>query len=214
MYIKIKKGDIHINGLVYFDTNGNAYIDLSYYSGLFDNVQFLVYQICVDGNNNIMFDPHEYPIIYNNEIKLGKFVEEDIEEEKDDKNEDNNCEEYMENVNPYDLVSTKYYYEEKKSCYFLDLEDDETSYFTFYNNSNDNGINIENRENGDILSLYDTLIYQNSTNIFRSKLIGDAPLYILKLYDNGTIQFRELIDINNEEEYYISIDDDGHIYLT
>ena len=49
---------------------------------------------------------------------------------------------------------------------------------------------------------------------FRSKLIGDAPLYILKLYDNGTIQFRELIDINNEEEYYISINDDGHIYLT
>ena len=49
---------------------------------------------------------------------------------------------------------------------------------------------------------------------FRSKLIGDPSFYILKLFDDGRVRFRELIDTNSDNEYRISIDELGNIEFT
>jgi hypothetical protein len=239
MYIKLQTEDQPIYGLVHIDVNGNVYIDISYYKDNFDQSSY-IYQICVDNDNHIYCDLHDYYVLNDNKVNKGKFynynkmeeleekndetdeeeeidekeTEEEEKEEDTDDDTDDEEEEKEDNKNLYDLVDTKYYYEEKDTCFFLNLEETDESYFSFYDSGLNTGIDVSERENGEVLSLYDTMLYESNNNIFRSKLIGDPSFYILKLFDDGRVRFRELIDINSENEYIISIDRSGNIEFT
>merc|ERR1711934_159848 len=65
-------------------------------------------------------------------------------------------------------------------------DNDEEGVFSF----NGSGYEINKRKNGDYNALYDTFIIKNGFVQFRTKLIGEAPLYIIIL-EGTDIKFRD-----------------------
>ena len=213
MNISIKKDNgEQIKGIVSFDINGNAYVDISKHFK-FNNL----FQICVDGENKPYCDPGDYTILDNTIPKFGNMFNSENKEEENSEDEDSDKEEevvddYVRH-DPYCNISEKYYYEEKDTLYNLNDDHYDDSKFHFCSLTLAIDIPVVDRLNGDILSLYDTFLYQDNNNVFRSKLVGEAPLYILKLHESGSVYFRNICNRNTETEYSFSIDKENNLKI-
>ena len=88
---------------------------------------------------------------------------------------------------------------------------DDNPKFIFHSISSDADlIQINERENGDITSLYDTEIYNvNNTLIFKAISEDSSSIYKLKIYLNGKIFFG--IITNTEREFKLSINNTGQL---
>lgn len=211
MNISIKKDNNEmIKGIVSFDKNGNVYIDISkHYKS--NNIL----QICVDGQNKPYCDPGDYSILNDAEHVFGNMFNSNEEEKIKVDESDTDDEEPISGVkyDPICNISETYYYEEKGTYYNLKDKHDDDSKFHFCTLSSDDEIPVMDRLNGDILALYDTFLYKDGNNIFRSKLVGEVPLYILKLHETGEVYFRNICNKNIEKEYRFVIDKEDNLQI-
>lgn len=192
-------------GSVNFDTCGNTYIEYN----------SKVYQICISKKNDIYLDYADYSILSTESPEYGHIIESssesnntervaDVIEPEDDHNDYSDDENYDEN-DPYGAVGDNYYIEEKNYMFSVPTSDYSTPQFYFCKASGTNDILVNQRNNGDVNALYDTFIYNNEKCTFRSKLIGEPPFYVVKLYDDH-ISLRDIYDINNCKYYKIVFD--------
>lgn len=77
-------------------------------------------------------------------------------------------------------------------------------------------IPIHTRTNGDILSLYDTIIYNGSPDmgvvVFKSTITGDETPYRCMIYSNGILQFK-IIGDHKICNYCVHINSEANIML-
>ena len=203
-------------GNISLDKNGNVYLDTKDKS----------YQLCIDNKNNPYFDEGDYHILTKVEDDVYGKIYDDVFSEKDNYNEeddeknkykdiDSDEEDYAnEEHDPYGYVNDKYYYEEQGSYYSVPTENYNQNKFYFCNTLySSKDIDVNDRYNGEVLSMYDTFIFQNDQNTFRSKLIGEPPLYVVKMYDNGNITCREICDKYTEKVYSIGYNEKNNLTL-
>lgn len=202
-------------------------------SDQFGNIYFRhsnsIYQLNVDGKNNIYFEKYNEADINKINQKIGKFtnlndtslrakVKQEKEKYKyqlDDIDEDDEDDE-----NYYDDTYNKYYLENSnilidencndESEEFIDEENNKNfgegnKKFNFYS-SVEHIVDIHDIEK--IAALYDTYIYNiHDQLIFKSNSRDNESLYILKIYASGKIFFRPIgahdkqykLIINNNE---------------
>ena len=141
-----------------------------------------------------------------NDQDLNEFDEED-EENKDDL--------YPDEVN-------KYLYEDKQYTEYYESDENHTAESIMSNSFDQedlveesvkflsNGQEIEIWDYDDIVSLYDTLVYNDDPDhgfiTFKTTLIGINPSYRLKIYKNGILSFRPLGE--REKNYKLNICED------
>ena len=197
-----------------FDINGNLYIDIS--SCLNNPVcikqAHTVYQVCINGKNTPYADPGIYTILNTTKPQIGGIYD-DLTTTNDNTSDDDNdddiddAENIDDDVNPLGTVSDKYYIEEKDYLYSIPTNNYLDSNFYF---CGDDTVNIYDRLHGDVLALYDTFLYKNDINIFRTKLLGEPPFYVIKLLiDSGIIGFRIIYDTKFEVLYRLKLNKDG-----
>lgn len=201
--------DSIIDGLISFDINGNTYI----------TINDIDYQLCIDGKNNPYLDKADYSIIKQSNIDVGTIVDESmfngnkkedltsiIDPDFDDN--DSDAEDY-DDSNFCGVVHEKYLPEENGYLFSIPTDDFMTSKFYFCQNGS-HDIKINERNNGDILSLYDTFLYNgnqdNGVCIFRTKLVGEPPLYAIRIYKN-IICCRNICDLGIDKKYFIKMID-------
>lgn len=202
--------DVQLN----FDKNGNLYIELP---GQPETKT--IFQINIDRTNRPYCDKANYDIIENPKIKCGKLVtgrdklllkqkaalkiKEELEIENQVDLEDN-----MESMVNYE--NENIYFQEDNDYYEDNLShesDGENEYFDFYGSD----IPINERNNGDIIALYETLLYTNGGMIyFKTKLNNGIPLYRILMFPNGKCKFRVIGEINNKN-YYLKLDKDENL---
>ena len=178
------------------------------------------YQLNISGKNVPYFDFGNYDIINKQSNKLGTFTLLDknnslktkikikIEKEINDYEED----EYNSD-DEYDLDGDKNedYYPEDNDHYnneeINDNSEDEINEeniklygydnhkFIFWNNLNDIQVSIFDRKDCDVMSLYDTYIYDNDRLIFKSNSPDNSSIYRFRIInndDNSTIYYRPI----------------------
>lgn len=189
---------------VYFDTCGNMYIEY----------MEKMHQICIDGKNDIYTDVADYSILSHDSIECGYIMDIEkntsnketvmdiIEQDEDDVNSDD---EFYDENDPFGSVSDRFYVEEKDYMFSISVEDYSLSQFYFCKRLGTDNFLINKRKNGDINALYDTFIYNNDKCLFRSKLIGEPPLYVVKVYPHH-INLRDIYDIDYSKNYKILLD--------
>lgn len=169
---------------IHIDTNGNLYFESN--GNLF--------QLNVDPNNEPILESGNYDVVQENEIYIqkGKLVK--TEKFVDDR--------YMPEDNGYSLVSD-----------LVEDEFDETNEETqieFYDT--ENKFTIQERENGQIASLYDVFVYDDTESnnlsklIFRTKLHDEIPSYRVIIYTSGKFYFRP-IGCMREKKYSLQLMD-------
>jgi hypothetical protein len=149
-------------------------------------------QLNVDKNDDPVLESGNYEIMYESGISSkGKII----------KSEKFENDEYFPEDNGHTLVDDSY----------QDDEYDEEAFFKFYDL--DSHLEIRERENGDILALYDIFIYddhdtqQPSKLIFQSKMQNEMVIYRVVLYTSGKIYFRPL-GCDKEKKYEIHTDNE------
>jgi hypothetical protein len=187
----ITVGDKNI--LVHLDICGNVYFEYN------NNIS----QLCIDRNDEPYLDFADYPIIEPNdessEVVRGTIIATDTF--KDDRYfvEDNGKTFTRKNI---------------KDEYELELEDpyldDAEIYFIFYEKNGES--TIPHRQNGDIPALYDTYIYDDTTDessnlIFSAKINTENSIYRAIIYKSGKFYFRP-IGCTSEKSYRLQIIDD------
>lgn len=186
--------------IISFDDMGNLYFT--------NNKSNVVYQIEISKNNTIQIDNADYSIVNKANKYLGKIIK---LPEKDSKkqNEEIEFDDYYSNSIPLSLYPEEqgYLFSNEKitnvniADNFFDgeYEDQFDSYSEFLFYGNDFPIHV--RKNGYYNALYDTFIISNDNILFRTKLIGEPPLYIIVINtDDNTIKFRDTTNF----EYYTS----------
>lgn len=198
--------DSHVGaGMITFDTSGNMYIDYG----------TKIYQICINKNNDIYLDYANYDIISSDSIEYGYIMESressnketvtDIIEPDNDNEYDSDGNEYQDENDPFGAVGDNYFVEEKNHMFSIPTSDYFTPQFYFCKLSGTNDIPVVERNNGDVNALYDVFIYHKNKCSFRSKLIGEPPLYVVKVYSDY-INLRDIYDIHNSKSYKIVFD--------
>ena len=193
-------------GNVTFDSCGNVYIEY----------EKKVYQVCINNKNDIYLDYADYSILSNNPIECGCIMEAsresntkesltDIIQPDNDQYDDSDEDEYQDENDPYGAVGDNYYIEEKDYMFSVPTSDYYTPQFYFCKLSGSNDIPVNDRNNGDVKALYDAFMYDENKCIFRSKLIGEPPLYVVKIYDNYINQ-RDIFDIHTSKSYKVVFD--------
>ena len=197
------------NGNVNFDTCGNTYIEYN----------SKTYQICINKKNDIYLDYADYNILSAENPEFGYIIESSNEPnntervtdviEPDDDHTNYSDDEYQDENDPYGAVGDNYYIEEKNYMFSVPTSDYSTPQFYFCKLSGTDDISVNQRHNGDVNALYDTFIYNNEKCTFRSKLIGEPPFYVIKIYSDH-INLRDIYDVDNSKSYRI-VFDSSHI---
>ncbi len=209
--IKINNGNKLMD--ISFDIYGNLYL----HDGNNDNNGNNTYQVNITGKNIPYCELGDYNIINKYEHTLGTFslldkensLKTKVKKKIDEEVEYNSDDEYdLEGDNTID-----YYPEDSDYVYNDDIVDNDdlideynvTNYgydnlkFEFWSNSISNPISIYNRCDGDIMSLYDVYIYENSNLIFKSNSSDNSSIYRFRININGYIYFRP---VGYPEELY------------
>ncbi|AYV78239.1 MAG: hypothetical protein Edafosvirus7_31 [Edafosvirus sp.] len=218
MNIKILKDNVESQmGQISFDKNGNVYID----------VNNSTYQINVDRNHKPYCDKGNYEIKkLETQPKIGKLVPTNSKYslkgktiQKIEKDKQELLDDELDNENENNQENHERIYFHEDSQYFEDIEldpnedDDEemNEYFSF--SSNNMEIPINERENGDILALYDTLIFNDERICLKTKLLLGSddivPLYRLQMYASGKCFFRPIGD--KDTQYYLKINQNDEL---
>lgn len=196
--MKINIGDNELD--FFFDNKGNAYLKYK------DKIS----QIGVDKDNMPYCEKGEYIINGEYEEKIEQMYEDtykdESHEEHDEIRSDDGVldEDYDENV--YCSVDDDIYYEEKNHYYSISTKN--LSATKFYFCSTGANVDIFKIKDSNILALYDTFVFTNNDCIYRSKLLGEPPLYVLKVYNNGNIGFRDMCS-STDKYYKIIIENDN-----
>ena len=210
--------DTKIKSEIKFDDHGNLYFELGS-NDIFKDKELTTYQVDIDGKGDLVIDLSDYKIldVDSSSSNLGR-IHVDKTKKTDahefmDKEDSDAEDEGAEDVDPYGSVDEKYYPEEKGYFYSIPTDDYIQSRF-FFCQSHNNIIPINKRNNGDVLALYDTHLYDDSNNLsFRSKLLGEPPLYIVKIYKNGIITYRETCNVEGNKHYYLFLNPENNIEL-
>lgn len=195
-----------INSEVSLDINGNCYI----------TVQDVIYQVNVDGKNKLVFETGDYSILEEPKVKLSKITASEqllkrkvVEKLKNiDEEELQNLEDDIDNVN--EKTYEDVYFKEDNDYYEEEVNDNlsDDVYFEFLSNDLKTNLKIHDRENGDIVALYETLIYdRNGLLSMKSKLIGEIPIYRLLVYPDK-IKFRP-IGNENDQAFLLYLNSEG-----
>lgn len=199
-----------------FDDSGNLYFEFSH-NDEFKDKEFTLYQVDIDGKGDMILDLADYKIIDSKKHLFGKIHQDKSKTSKShvlmDKEDSDADDENDDDEDPYGSVSEKYYPEEKGYFYSIPTENYHQSSFHFCQTS-DIVIPVNTRTNGDVLALYDTHIYDDSSNlVFRSKLLGEPPLYIVKVHQNGNVTYREICNVDGCKHYSLFVDKDNNVTL-
>lgn len=159
-----------------FDNNGFLYLDTNNKT----------YQLEIDIYNEPILISGEYNIIKEYDKLFGSITI--VDEEK--QSQEIEYENYQSSSIPLSM------YPEEKGYMYTELnnlndDDDDESIFTFMGE----GIKVYIRDNENYNSFYDTFINKNQKTIFRTKLIGEPPLYVLTI-ENNIIYFRKSSNYN------------------
>lgn len=173
---------------LYFDINGSLYM---MYNGK-------TYQVIIDRHNKPCLDPGDYEIYKKVEPEYGSF---DIINRESLMSKTAHMEE--DNFDDLDFFeNAKYEYDENG---FSGMEAYETTSSKFYFMCNTNQYQVVDCKNGDILALYETVIYRD-VPAFKTKLEGEPFIYRLHVYLDGLItcetsgsvkKYHVVIDKNN-----------------
>jgi hypothetical protein len=218
--------EININGnkqsqhlMISFDEYGNLYLNDS-------ANQNQAYQLNISGKNIPYFDFGYYKIISEYTGKAKTFVALDkdslktkikteIEREFDNYNSDdeydleNNIDYYPEDTDYLNNEDENENGDENENENGDENEDDyneneDNHKFTFWTNIINNQFSIFNRENGDIMALYDVYIYKDDKLMFRSNSIDNSSIYRFKINVNGDIHFRPIGHV--EKKFKLELD--------
>jgi len=209
----ITDNNLKLTADVSFDISGNVYFDLNKHRDdlkdyLNDSNSDLTYQVDITGNNKPYCDPNTYNIIDSDCYEGYGYIQKDPSYKPEENKEKDDNEYDSDDSDAYH----KYYYEEKGYLYTVPNFDDklDDSWFHFCHLSSMCDIPIHKREFGDILSLYDTYIIKDNAVIFRSKLMHEIPLYILKIYTDH-VSFRETCNTSYEHNYMLKLYSDASL---
>ncbi|MCJ7637223.1 MAG: hypothetical protein MUO21_07005 [Nitrososphaeraceae archaeon] len=210
-----------------FDVYGNLYFSHNQINN--------TYQLNIDGKNKITLDQGDYPIIEHykkiyriqhldeNSLKSKIRKEEDEHDDEHDYDEDEDADsDEINNSNKYypeddDHVPIDDIDEQEQELEYID-EDSINQYgennhqFTFWTSElNYDSIKIYKRKDGDIMSLYDTYIYDvNNRLIFKSNSLDGSSIYRLRIFPTGELFFRP---IGYTEEKYILNANNGELKI-
>ena len=149
------------------DDNGNLYFTHN----------DITSQVNIDNKNNIYLDADDYTILTKLNIPQNKFKVHEMEETEEDENNDDD-DYFPEDANIEEINNDQS--EE------LDMSEQEEYFMIYYKK---NPIDVWSRRNGDILSLYETYVYDDDL-LFKTKHVNATPSYRLFVYKNGQIEFR------------------------
>ena len=200
-----------------FDPFGNLYLE--------NNGK--VYQANISGKHILYLEQGLFDIIksYNSKIKkidlldkqnsLKVKIQKKIDRQDDEEMFDSDDEYYIDNKDEID------YHPEDNDYYHDDSDDDDDTYeiidddninrygdmnseFSFMNN--DIEIKINYRENGDVMALYDTYIYNNDKLVFCCRSKDDSSIYRLRIIGDN-IYFRLIGD--REQKYTVKVSNEA-----
>jgi len=162
-----------------FDINGNVYF--SDKSG--------IYQLNIDCKNRPELELGDYSILDSSTAQCGRIVDTTkFESSKKNTEEIEPEEEYYSDDCIEDdqlMISTTEQFLPEEKGYLFSIVDNPLlkEQFCFSKVDTGDNIYINNRQFGDTLALYDTYVYNDDNLIVaRSKLIGDVPLYVVRIY--------------------------------
>ena len=95
--------------------------------------------------------------------------------------------------------------EEFAEFYGLDSDEEQEEQVKFVGNKDN--IDFCDFDDESNIALYDTLLYDNDNLYFKTSLIGIEPSYRLKIYKDGSINFRPIGD--KEQVYTLNADNDN-----
>lgn len=168
-----------------FDVNGNLYIS--------DDTG--IYQVNINCKNQPELEPGDYSIINSTNVSCGRIIDTSAFELNEKADEIEPEDEYFSDDCIEDdqlMISTTEQFLPEEKGYLFSINDNPllNEQFCFSKVDTNDGIHINNRQYGDTLALYDTYVYNDDNHItVRSKLIGDVPLYVIRVYPDR-LEFR------------------------
>lgn len=203
---------------------------------LYGNLYFFndknTYQVNIDGRNNVVLDRGDYPVIDGsaNVYKIKHLDENSLKNKIRTENQDN--EEHSDGDEEDEIERNDYtYYPEDSDHLHID---DPNMYQQEYINEdiiNQYGehnlpfvfwepdgldltqIKITNRQDCDIMALYDTYIYDvNNRLMFKSHSPDNSSIYVIRIYPTGELYFRPIG--NTEKKYILNTNEIGELKIT
>lgn len=193
-----------------YDYYGNVYIDASCLKEdtfFLPSVKDYIYQLNIDGYNNLFMEPGTYKI-YDTDITKKTYELKHIEPKPKPESEPK-----LELEPTLEEEEEPEYFPEEDQYYINKNDDSDNEYiyediekqYGVYNkrfnfSSSITCIPIEMREDGEVSALYDSYIYNNNNVCMVSNSANEDTYYRIKLHmDTGIIQFRPL---GGEEKTY------------
>lgn len=198
-----------------FDLYGNLYLDISnikndpYFNDSNDSNDANLFQINIDGKNIPIAERGDYPVISDTNTNLKKFMFginhtlKDLVKDTLDDDDEGGLIEYFnyfpEDEDHYDVEESNNNTENSDDCVIdedydrLYGRDNKPFNFTTHNiEDNDmNDININDREDGNITSLYDTYVYNNGILILKATSQTNS-IYRIQIHNDGNFLFRPI----------------------
>ncbi len=198
-----------VNLTVFLDSNGNLYLSKE---GNTDKI----FQINVDNKNGIYCDLGNYDVIAGGKQMINQLVFYEDKENLNGNNDDNNDNNDDNDEKPENYFPEDNNYEEIYDDVIDSDEkdgDDDDGKFLFFASDEKIDMQINNRNNGDILALYETLIYDNYKLIFKTTQTKMPIIYRLFLYKTGTCEFRPIGYKSTKYKIIIDKNDDISLQL-
>lgn len=225
------KDNNYFNFEISFDPFGNLYLDGTKYNldNYFEPNINLFYQININNKNEPVGETGNYQEItdyddkminmriIDKNLSLKAKIFKDIEKKIEENNDENDFfdEEEIKGTTNYFPEDEDYVIDENLKIKNDKITDEfniqqygvHNLKFDFFCISGEN-ILIKTRENGDVMSLYDTYLYDN-TLIFKTNSKDDSSIYRFRIFKNGDIFFRAIGEI--EKKYKIFISSNGNL---
>lgn len=181
--------------------NNNINLSFDYYGNLYVNDTF---QLNIENDNKLCLDKGDYHIIETSSKPKVLNIQQKHSTLLHDKitNENSSEEENYYPENSYDEIST----DEEINEDNIKQYGQDNHKFVFKHDFPDNTI-VNNRNDGDIMSLYDTYIYNGEQLVVKSCSPDNSSIYVLKIYYNGDVYFRQIG--SSEKLYKFHVSDDN-----
>lgn len=186
---------------IYFDINGNLYL----------NYNKKVYQVDINKYDHLEADIGNYKI-YNDtpNISYGMLTINTLSDEKElqfDKE--------IYNYNDYNdmIVPTVNYNHDPIGFFGTENTDTPETKIYFLRTGDHVSIPIIECDNGDMMALYETLVYNDNILCFKTELDGEPPIYRIHLHSNGVV----FLEINQGELKKYNLDsnlDSNLVFIT